>query len=81
MQKLTLRLDGDLVKKAKSVSKKSGKSVSRMVADYFVLLDRKKGEGKASPYTPLVSSLKGALRGAALDENDYRRFLEEKYIK
>ena len=80
MQKLTLRLDGELVKKAKTASKKSGKSVSRMVADYFTLLDKKKG-GKASPYTPLVRLLKGSLRGTSLDESDYRRFLEEKYIK
>jgi len=80
MQKLTLRLDGELVKKAKSASKQSGKSVSRMVADYFSLLDKKKRR-ETSPYTPLVRLLKGSLRGTSLDEHDYRRFLEEKHLK
>jgi hypothetical protein len=36
-RKLTLRLDEALIHKMKRISKKSGKSVSRMVADYFSL--------------------------------------------
>ena len=33
--KLTLRLDDWLIRKAKRFSKKTGKSVSKIVADYF----------------------------------------------
>ncbi|MBE0418315.1 MAG: hypothetical protein IBX63_11175 [Coriobacteriia bacterium] len=36
--KLTLRLDEDLIRRAKRHSARSGKSVSRLVADYFALI-------------------------------------------
>ena len=38
--KLTLRLDDDLIEKAKSYAKGTGRSVSQMVADYFALLEK-----------------------------------------
>jgi hypothetical protein len=37
--KLTLRLDDELVRKAKKFSKRAGKSVSKIVADYFDKLE------------------------------------------
>ena len=37
--KLTLRLDDQLILKAKRYSDRSGKSVSQLVADYFSLID------------------------------------------
>ena len=37
--KLTLRLDDQLIRKAKDYSDRSGKSVSRLVADYFSLIE------------------------------------------
>ena len=37
--KLTLRLEEELIRKAKRFSKKSGKPVSRLVAEFFVTLD------------------------------------------
>jgi hypothetical protein len=39
--KLTLRLDDELINREKSYAKKSGKSVSQIVAAYFSLLDSK----------------------------------------
>jgi len=39
--KLTLRLDEDLIQSAKSYSAKTGKSVSKIVADYFALINKK----------------------------------------
>jgi replicative DNA helicase len=76
--KLTLRLEEDLVRRAKRLAKKRGKSVSKIVADYFTLFaaEKKKPEEKLSP---IVQSLKGALRGAAIDVQDYHKHLEEKY--
>jgi len=77
--KLTLRLDEELIRQAKSYAEKRGKSVSRIVADYFVLLNRAsipEGEGG----TPVVRSLRGVLRGATVDEGDYHDHLEEKYL-
>lgn len=77
--KLTLRLEEDLVQRAKSFAKKTGKSVSRIVADYFTVLERPPRRDKPVSWPPLVRSLKGSLRRARVNENDYRRHLEEKY--
>jgi hypothetical protein len=76
--KLTLRLDESLIERAKLVAGRSGKSVSQMVADYFTLLETP----EASPppvNAPRTRALRGSLRGASLDEDDFRRHLEEKY--
>ena len=78
-RKLTLRLEADLIQRAKSFAKKSGKSVSRMVADYFTVLERPPRRDKTPSWPPLVRSLKGSLRKAHVDEKAYRRYLEEKY--
>lgn len=73
--KLTLRLDEDLIQTAKAFARSSGKSVSRIVADYFALLGRGRDGVEISHG---VRSLKGSLRGAR--EDDYRRYLEDKYL-
>jgi hypothetical protein len=77
--KLTLRLEQDLIQLAKSYAARSGKSLSQIVADYFALLTTRPSADEVVA-TPLVRSLKGALRGARVDEEDYRRHLEEKYL-
>jgi hypothetical protein len=77
--KLTLRLEGGLIRRAKSFAKRTGKSVSQMVADYFALLEEQPQEPD-SQLTPIVRSLKGSLRGANVDAEDYHRHLEEKYL-
>ena len=80
--KLTLRLDEDLIQKAKRYSDASGKSLSKLVADYFALIETARGGGgEALP--PKVRSLLGALApasgGRSADEREYRRHLEEKH--
>lgn len=74
--KLTLRLDEELIGRAKRHSKRSGKSVSKLVADYFALID---DDSITPDVTPRVRSLRGALAGAKLDERDYRRYLKDKH--
>ncbi|HCW51655.1 MAG TPA: antitoxin [Clostridiales bacterium] len=76
-RKLTLRLDEALIQKMKRISKKSGKSVSQMVADYFSLIDEV--DPHRAEMTPRVRSLFGALAGAKVSEGDYRRHLEAKH--
>ncbi len=76
--KLTLRIDEKLINRAKMYARKSGKSVSQLVSDFFVLLGS--GEEKKSPdITPKVKSLRGAFRGADFSIDHYRRHLEDKY--
>jgi len=74
--KLTLRLDDKLIASAKRHSAESGKSVSRLVSDFFALID---AQDRDVAITPRVRSLRGVLAGSGLDESDYRRHLEEKY--
>ena len=76
--KLTLRLDERLIRNAKRYSTKSGKSVSKLVADYFALIDTEE-DIPGTEITPRVRSLIGSLKGANVTEEDYRRHLEDKY--
>jgi hypothetical protein len=76
--KLTLRMDDNLIESAKQYSAKTGKSVSRIVADLFEIIKNEKIEKNYS-ITPAVLSLKGALKGKSVDEMDYKKYLEEKY--
>jgi hypothetical protein len=76
--KLTLRLDEDLIRRAKDQARSRGKFVSEMVGDYFRVL------GDATPaadqdLTPRVRALMGALAGRGLEERDYRAWLERKH--
>lgn len=77
--KLTLRLDDELINRAKSYAKKNGKSVSQIVAGYFSMLDDKP-EKETSELTPIVRSLKGSLKGAKIGKKDYKKYLEEKHL-
>jgi hypothetical protein len=77
--KLTLRMDEKVVNRAKIYARRSGKSVSQLVADFFVLLGSKE-ERKSSGMTPKVRSLRGAFRGADLNIDNYRQHLEDKYL-
>ena len=76
--KLTLRLDDQLIRKAKRYSDRVGKSVSQMVGDYFSLIEGEE-EIPGTEISPRVRSLIGGFKGAAATEEDYRRHLEEKY--
>lgn len=75
--KLTLRVDEELVRKAKRYSKRSGKSISRLVADYLSLINAPEDMDEQE-LTPRVRSLLGALAGSRVSEKDYRKHLEKK---
>ena len=77
--KLTLRLDDDLVERAKVYAKGAGSSVSQLVADYFAVLDARL-EVEKGLLTPLVRSMKGALRELDVDVEVYRRDRQERHL-
>ncbi|MBC7292681.1 MAG: hypothetical protein H5T84_01015, partial [Thermoleophilia bacterium] len=58
--KLSLRLDEELIRSAKRHSARTGKSVSRLVADYFALIEARDA-GAPTKLTPRVRSLVGVL--------------------
>jgi hypothetical protein len=76
--KLTLRMDKILVAKAKREARHRGKSVSKMVAEYFGALGEEAHGADALP--PVTASLFGLLKKASVSEKDYRRHLKDKYL-
>lgn len=76
--KLTLRLDDALVRRAKRYSARSGRSVSRLVSDYFALIDSEL-DADGAELTPRVRSLVGAFADQTVSEDDYKRYLERKH--
>ena len=77
--KLTLRLEEELIRKAKRFSRKSGKSVSTIVADYFEKLDAPPPE-EIEAITAKVAALRGIIKRTGVEEKDYHGHLEEKYL-
>ena len=76
--KLTIRVDDRLIGRAKAHARRTGKSVSQLVADYFAVLDTPI-EDELENLPPITRQLYGSLAGADVDEEDYRRHLLEKY--
>jgi hypothetical protein len=72
-------MDKDLIESAKNHARKSGKSLSKLVSEYFYLLD-KTNRQQNEPLPPVVRQLKGLLKGSGLDEADYKKYLENKYL-
>ncbi|MDA2920532.1 DUF6364 family protein [Desulfobacterota bacterium AH_259_B03_O07] len=76
--KLTLRIDEKLIVKAKRIAKRSGKSVSKMIADYFKTLDEKTLNEANLP--PITKSLQGIIKKTNIHKEDYKKYLEDKYL-
>lgn len=77
--KLTLRLEEDLINQAKKYAAGEGKSISKIVADYFSLLVRE-NQTADSELPPITRSLIGILSSSSIDASDYHQYLEEKYL-
>ena len=80
-EKLTLRLEKDLIEKAKRVAGERGTSVSGMVASFFDNLENPSSRGLW--HGKITSRLRGSLRSGddepRADVEDYLRHLEEKH--
>ena len=75
--KLTLRLDDQLIRRAKTYAQRSGKSVSELVADMFRQL--KHDIPPPRELTPATRSLAGALKGSPPTRDDHRQHLVDKH--
>jgi len=75
--KLTLRLEDSLIQQAKIYAKQHNKSLSQVVSDYFQVLIQT-AEREKTP--PITRSLIGVLESSDIDEDDYKRHLEDKYL-
>jgi hypothetical protein len=75
--KLTLRLEESLIERAKIYAKQQDKSLSQVVADYFIMLTK---EVESSESPPITQSLTGVIKDKGVDIDDYKRHLLEKYL-
>ena len=79
--KLTLKLDHDVVERAKAYAARQGVSLSRMVESYFLgLTQGDDRQGRPRP-TGVVAELAGLLAGAQVEDikEDYAEYLSKKY--
>jgi hypothetical protein len=65
-------MEKHLIESAKEYSAKTGKSLSRLVADFFELIRHEHLE-QASQLSPTVQSLKGALKDSGAAAEDYKK--------
>lgn len=76
--KLTLRMEEAVIRKAKRLARKKGKSVSQLVSEYF---SGQENDEYDENLPPVTSSMVGVLsRGVDVKEDDYQKYLEEKYL-
>lgn len=88
IEKLTLRLEGELIERAKRTAEERGTSVSKMVAGFFESIEDPQDPRAAEEDSGLteLGEITRRLRGSikpedeqAADEEDYRRYLERRY--
>jgi hypothetical protein len=79
--KLTLRLNGHVIERAKIYARSHKISLSKMIESYLDSITRPKVEEKKNSITPLVESLSGVIDlPAGFDyKKEYRDYLEKKY--
>ena len=77
--KLTLRLEDELIDKAKLVAQQKGKSLSKMVSEYFAYITSNELSTDFE-LPPIVKALYGSLADSKLDESDYKKHLENKHL-
>lgn len=75
---LTLTLDEAVLERAQRFAERTGKSLSKLVTEYLAVVSR--DDLPALPASPLVRSLVGAFGREPVDEEEYHRYLEEKYL-
>jgi hypothetical protein len=79
--KLTLNIDKDIARRAKSYAKSEGRSLSDLVENYLKLLT-KNASIEESEFTPRVKSLLGCV--SLPDDFDYKKeiseYLTQKYL-
>jgi hypothetical protein len=76
--KLTLNIDRDIVKKAKSYARKRGRSLSGLVENYFKALTRKESPSRVE-LTPKVKSMIGSFK--LPQDFDYKKELSDQLAK
>jgi hypothetical protein len=80
-KKLTLRMDADVIERAKAYAAERGESVSKLVENYFAALtasQRPSEQEDTASYGPITRSL-GAKPEEDVSEEDYFEYLWQKH--
>jgi hypothetical protein len=79
--KLTLRLNDNVIERAKNYAHNHKTSLSKMIESYLDSITKQQEENNKISITPLVESLSGVIDlPANFDyKKEYRDYLEEKY--
>ena len=77
-QKLTLRMDSEVIALAKAYGHAHGKSLSRIVVDYFRTLGIEQNDPDLSPK---VRELLGIAADSKSEIPDYKEHLTRKYLE
>ena len=82
-EKLTLRLEEELIERAKRAARERGTSVSKMVAGFFESIEDPRAGARGGEPGEITRRLRGSIKrkdgGPSADEEDYRRYLELKH--
>jgi len=80
--KLTLKLNDQVIEKAKEYAKKKNTSLSKLIESYLQFLTSGR-QPDSDEITPLVKSLSGLLDQTKLSDNKvaYKKHLSKKYSK
>lgn len=77
--KLTLRLDSELIERAKVYAHATGRSVSQLVSDYFSVLASNADVPQSVRVPDIVAALHGSLAASDQGESDYDAYRDAKY--
>ncbi|MHC4874094.1 MAG: DUF6364 family protein [Planctomycetota bacterium] len=61
-------------------AKKEGKSLSKLVAEFFTAISAKKSHLDKSKLRPVTSKLYGSLKDQDISKEDYKKHIEKKYL-
>ncbi len=76
--KITLYSDKELIDEVKKYAKERGVSLSKLTTEFFRSLIEKEQRQKEQKNS-VTDELFGILKGKNIDEDDYKKYLTEKY--
>ena len=76
--KLTLNLNKEIIEEAKTYARSQSVSLSKLIENYLHSLTRE--SKKESTVSPLVESLTGIIPGDLNEREEYRDYIDQKYL-
>ena len=78
--KITLYTDKELIEQIKQYAKEQHTSVSKIVNNFFETLLLNREYSNNAQKNKITNSIDGILKDSSINTNDYKKFLEDKYL-